>query len=342
MARPLTTMLASFRLLVCSLAVLGSCIYPSRAATTDLFSHGHRSIPDSIDPCAIRMVDGDEIWIVSSRCIGTCGANDLNRLECFRWLDLRWQQADWRSVLAGHQSNDGKRTIVYLHGNRTDLSWSASRGLQVFDAVLGSESNRGPVRFVIWSWPTDPKLRRAREYRENSARSLWEGGILAQFLNQLGGKSTIGLIGYSFGAQSVVSAVEQVGRDNSVDGPLSFRVACVAPAYQKPWSDVSNPFAACQGCVTTPLQLTNSQDRALRAHQFVSHFSAGGYAWMTIVDEMSPNSPSPENIDVGNLVGRRHNVVLYVLDPTVARLVRSAVLANEETPPNAPLPGPAN
>ena len=142
----------------------------------------------------------DEIWIVSSRCIETCDPVDLNQLKCFRWSGAEWIRDNQQVLLAEHLARPDKRTILFLHGNRTNLEWSAIRGIQVFDSVFGTALERPPVRFVIWSWPTDPQKRRVKEYRDNSQRSVWEANVLAEFLHKLGGTSTIGLMGYSFGA----------------------------------------------------------------------------------------------------------------------------------------------
>ena len=105
-----------------------------------------------------------------------------------------------------------------------------------------------------------------------------------------------------------------------------FRIVCVAAAYQKPWSRVVDPFVGCAECLSeNPLLLSNSQDRALRVHYFISRFSKDVYANSTSVDERSPTIAHPANFDIGAMVGPRHNVVLYVSQPFAAQQIRAAM-----------------
>lgn len=278
--------------------------------------------------CCPRLRAGDEIWIVSSRCLAKCEPIDLEKLRGFAWTAGEWPRADWHQLVTDHRASDSKRTVVFLHGNRTDIHWSARRGLQVFDLVFGADLNRSDVRFVIWSWPTDPKHHRMREYRENSERSVWEGQILAEFLKRLGTKSSIGIIGYSFGAQAVVSASEIACCEPFAENETGhqFGIVLLAPALQKPWIDVESPLAASAECVSSSIELVNSRDRALKVHRCLTKFSTGSFAWTTGVDEFAPSSEGFPEWDIGALVGGRHDVVRYVSHPDVAWQIRSTTL----------------
>jgi hypothetical protein len=198
---------------------------------------------------------------------------------------------------------------------------------------MGRDLDRPAIRFVIWSWPTDPQSRRVKEYRENSQRSVWEGKILAAFLRELGTNEPIGLIGYSFGAQAVVSATEAAcqGAANEGQGGYQFRIACVAPAFQKPWSQVEDPFAGCAECVTSTLPIGNSVDRALRVHRCLSRIGGVNYACTTMVDDRSPWTAHQKFLDVGEFVGKRHDLMRYVTPPYVAEQIRTAVLDGERS-----------
>ncbi len=282
---------------------------------------------DSFDPSQLCMRAEDEIWLISSRCIPTCGPVDLNRLDCYRWCGESFSPDNYETLSAEHKAQTIKRTVFFLHGNRTDFEWAAMRGLQVFNNVFGTDLNRQPVRYVIWSWPADPQRRRGKEYKQNSLRSVWEANALAEFIGELGNATPIGLVGYSFGAQTTLLAAEQACSREVSDGTgqFKFRICCLAPALQKPWSQVADPFAACEGCVTHSLQMTNSQDRALQAHKFISRFASGSYASWTNVDEKSSSMNPQVNLDIGDLVGSRHNVVLYVSQPFVAAQIRATI-----------------
>jgi hypothetical protein len=278
--------------------------------------------------CCPRHRAGDEIWIVSSRCLGHCEPIDLEKLRGFEWQAGEWPSADWHRLVSNHREADDKRTVIFLHGNRTDIDWSAKRGLQVFDCVFGADLNRSDVRFVIWSWPTDPQHHRLKEYRKNSERSIWEGQILAEFLNRLGTKSPIGIIGYSFGAQAVVSASEITCCESCEQNESchQFGIVLLAPALQKPWINMESPLAASAECVSSSIELVNSRDRALKLHRCLTKFSSGSYAWTTGVDELATSVDGSPEWDIGRLVGARHDVARYVSSPDVASQIRHTTL----------------
>jgi pimeloyl-ACP methyl ester carboxylesterase len=277
------------------------------------------------DPCVFG---NDEVWLVSSREVDTCQDSYVDQLPTQRWLDRQWKEMEPDDLFESHDKSD-KLTVVYLHGNRTDFEWAKKRGAEVYNAVFSQRPEPQSVRFVVWSWPADPNPNRVQEYRDNTRRSVFEASVLQAFLEKLRGNKPIGLIGYSFGSQAVVLAAERVCDDPEVTPPINLRIAVIAPALQKPWSGVADPFAAGSSIESEPMAIINSRDRALRAHRVISHFSHGSFACLTSVDEISPPSKRQPGIDVGRRVGRRHNVVCYINDPLVASLVRSAMLEIE-------------
>ncbi len=166
-------------------------------------------------------IPGDEIWEVSSRDIADISCFSTDQLNCKIFRHGAFCAVNLDDLVARHRASAAAKTVIYVHGNRTDELWSQARGLQVFGALFGSERERQPVRFVIWSWPSDPQLRRVHEYRVNSQRSVEQGRVLASFIEMLGSKSPIGLIGFSFGVQCVIRGAEQL-----CPAPVSRRLIC--------------------------------------------------------------------------------------------------------------------
>jgi hypothetical protein len=105
----------------------------------------------------------------------------------------------------------------------------------------------------------------------------------------------------------------------------------VAPAFQKPWSQVEDPLAGCAECVTSTLPIGNSIDRALRVHRCLSRIAGVNYACTTTVDDRSPWTADQKYLDVGEFVGQRHDLVRYVTPPCVAEQIRIAVLDEEQS-----------
>lgn len=307
-------------------ALLAAWSLSISAQAGDRLGHGDR-FPPPIDPRCIQLQAGDEIWITSSRQLSTCGPVDLDRVETCRWNGEGWISAETSELKAVHRTGSAT-TVMFLHGNRTNLEWSAHRGLQVFQGVFGNRPDRPPVRFVIWSWPADPSHCRVKEYRDNSFRSVWEANVLSGFIRELGTEHPIGLLGYSFGAQAVVLAAEQscASSVETADSPFDLRIACIAPAYQKPWSRVGESFSGAADCATQALQIINSSDRALRAHYAINRIFGKSYACLTQVDEIAAKG-CQSGIDVGELVGSEHSIVRYASHPLVAEAIRATMFA---------------
>ncbi len=270
---------------------------------------------------------GDEIWLISSRAADPCHP-DAGQLDCRRFDCGEFREAPLHDLVQGHHTETGKKTIVYIHGNRTDLVWSMARGLQVYDRLFHECTPHIPVRYVIWSWPADPQPRKLQEYHENSWRSMQEGNVLATFLGELDGPQSVGLVGYSLGAQALVSGLEQQ-RNRNAASQIRYDVVAIAPALQRPWVYEPNPFAGAGELTTQITQLQNSRDRALRFHHVAVKHLPPGCSNLGLAEHLEVASAEPCRLDVGRDVGREHSIVRYLEPDSIRTLVRDAVLGVE-------------
>ncbi len=140
----------------------------------------------------------DEVWLVSTRSLG-CGdfgaadpALQYWRLDGGRWVE--GSDAFWNAKEPGHVS-------IFAHGNRIDYSEATEVGWAAYSAVVRQVPQQPPVRFVIWSWPSDQVPGRAvNDVLVKAARSDVDARYLAWFVNRLDGKTSVSLSGYSLGA----------------------------------------------------------------------------------------------------------------------------------------------
>ncbi len=285
----------------------------------------------STSECGLR--DGDELWLVSSRDIG-CPGCDLAGLRYRRREGDRWELRD-RGLFEEPAIAD-RPTVVFVHGNRTDLSYAIRRGNQAYRAFVAADPTIGPVRFVVWAWPSERDSIGVRDFRLKAHRADLEGCLFGTFLARLPSHQPLNLIGYSYGSRIVLGGITMLtGR------PLHGRQVELPPDYVPPPIRVTLIAAATAPSSLLPGQLygsayelidrllliNNSDDRALRLYRFVDRaasmpaLGSSGLAVRRLVD----GGLRVEQRDVAAQVGSQHKIDLYFGSPTVGRLVREQV-----------------
>ncbi|MDO4550089.1 MAG: hypothetical protein Q4C96_02415 [Planctomycetia bacterium] len=128
-----------------------------------------------------------------------------------KWRVHRWTQNGWKisSLEEFFQDFPLKKPIyIYVHGNRTSTQDASEDGIHLLN-ILPCEI---PPRFVIWNWNTDRETPRIRmEYRGKAFWADVQGVYLAYFLKDLPLSQKVTLLGYSFGARSVLTALHLCG-----------------------------------------------------------------------------------------------------------------------------------
>lgn len=210
----------------------------------------------------------DEIWLVSAR-RSHCEPLDLALLRCSRLRNENWETAKLGDLVHAHSTDRTKVTMMYVHGNRTNLKWAKSRGLQFYKTALQND-RRPPLRFVIFAWRSDrEKVRAISDYEIKSHRSVAIGETLGKLLRQFEDRQIV-LGGFSLGAQVVFSALSTPDLHNPDNRIGKYRVAVFAPVFNSDFirSDltayVHNPI------VQRTEVFLNHADRALRLSQWVA------------------------------------------------------------------------
>lgn len=290
---------------------------------------------DQSPPNAAHQTAADEmtdVWIVSTRrlCCGACaegGEPDYWRMVA----DGTWTPTDGASLLAAEPRP--VPLVVFIHGNRWDADRAAAEGLAFWEQ-LRNLAPAARFRFAIWSWPADRVARRNRpDLVVKNLRSREEAACLARWLDQVPPDVRVSLVGYSYGAQTIIGALKLLAGD-PFDGirlerrgpprraPLAaILVAAAVESYaltdgepdRSPLSQVARLLATCNRCDSTlrfyPLLYGRDGPNAL------------GHVGPTCLDPESPDSRKIEVIDVSCEVGKRHDWDCYRQAPSfVSRL----------------------
>jgi esterase/lipase superfamily enzyme len=238
------------------------------AASSDLdASSSERALPDN----------GPAFWVVSSRSISWAQLQDpahaISRLQFFR-VDSQGRTTSAEESELHEEVGSADNLCIVVHGNRMSFS-DALRFMWGFYRITSKVD--GPM--ILWSWPSQSMVRGiARDSRLKAARSVQEAALLATWLNQLRPKGRVVLVGYSFGAKTLLRAFaesRQAIRDGSSPIPRGDGESWVQTAQRiellliAPAADVSELNEAIQvgKQVQTPfrIELTlNNLDPALK------------------------------------------------------------------------------
>jgi hypothetical protein len=228
-----------------------------------------------------KSAQSDEILLISTRAAGiSCDGQLLGeKLRCHRYeigSDGRahWKSVDWREALLEPTSG---RTVVYVHGNRIEPGEDRTRGMMVYHSLVSQGKPSGPIRYIIWSWPSTPIPGPLKDVYVKAARTRPAGWQLAWFLDQLPAETPITLVGYSYGARVISGSLHLLG-GGELNGlkltervhPESrqMRVAMIAAAFDADWIQPGRYHELALSQVEELVLTTNHRDPAMRLYHF--------------------------------------------------------------------------
>ncbi len=313
-------------------------------------AEGLVAAPPSVEKCGDADVGEDDlapprsdsIWLVSTRCLDCC-CESRPAEQDFRFLrydpaggceDTTWDAWSGAEV-------PGTPTIIYVHGNRIEAGEVLGRGLTAYRALLRAAPDAPPLRFVIWSWPSDkvhgPRPRRDAQVK--AARTDCESCFLANFMSRLNPDAPVRLLGYSFGARIVSGALHLTGggtlgrfhlAESSSRPPNSVRVVLLAAGMDNHWWLPGGYHGECFSQVDRLLLLYNSCDPVLRFYPRLDRgrgAQALGYSGFCWTSRLGENAERLEQTNVCCRIGKTHDEDAYFASEANMRAVREILLA---------------
>lgn len=290
------------------------------------------------DRCGFRrpvnVSANDEIWLVSGRNshLAPC---DLDGLKVCKLCRGDWVESGLNDLVSQHSTDKSRVTMIYVHGNRTDLAWAKSRGMQFYDHALQKGClERPPVRFVIFAWKSEmERTRLYPDYRIKSHRSFQLGTTFGEFLCQFEDRNMV-IGGFSLGAQIVMQGLSNPGLQNPIDPFGKFKIAVIAPALNPDYVSCGLLCYPCNPTVEQTDVFLNRDDRAVRAAQLIVRNRSNGC--ITTLEQLADQSASALNpvriVDITSEVSKRHSIVKYAhsasLRNGLATMLSSIQLAN--------------
>jgi hypothetical protein len=163
--------------------------------------------PPASGPAGDLSRTASSYWVLSTREIATddIQAGVTTRLQCYRADQGGCLSKNDPSALA-EEIRQIPRLVVYLPGNRSDLSVAHSQGWQLY-RDLRRNSPGAFLVFVVWSWPSDRvTLGQRSDIWIKACRADHEAYILAEWITGLPAETHMTLVSYSLSARVVAGA----------------------------------------------------------------------------------------------------------------------------------------
>ncbi|MCC6507943.1 MAG: hypothetical protein IT423_02470 [Pirellulaceae bacterium] len=272
-----------------------------------------------------RLRSGDELWEVSSRCLpdlGKCVTLDpvtfrVTQFHCAQG----WRTTDESALKTSFQLQPAMRTIIYAHGNWMTQENTRGRASYVYNRAARRADE--PIRFIIYSWPSQRDGRPLRDVYEKADRSNIDTYYFGHFLNRIPETSPLGILGFSFGGRVVggglhlVSGGQLEGRSTPVWGtPRQVHVSFVAPAFDRTWLVSGREYGMAMQNVEKLVNIYNSRDPVLRRVRFLDRVStpiAAGFSGLADPRATQPLQDDQRiaQYDCGDSVGTSHDEMNY-------------------------------
>ena len=287
--------------------------------------------------CYSRLADlpHDQIWLVSTRrlCSSQFDVSDLSvsRLES----DGTWMSSNVDELYA--TDNPHIPTCVWIHGNQVPSSLARQRGLNVYQRIVASATDEQPLRFVIWSWPSNRKHGILADVRAKAARTNMDGYYLAWFLSNMHPEAPVTMVGFSFGPRIMTGALHLLGGgslngralpEDALVARRPIRNVMMASALHSNWLRPRAIHGRALSQVDHMLLLNNSCDPILQWYRFISRCSnpeALGYRGLSCPNCTEEELSRITQRNVCCSVGRRHEYGPYIYSNTLMAATRRYV-----------------
>lgn len=329
---------------------LAICIWIALGLVAHAESGGEANCPDNgIENARTH----DEVWLLSCRSLdcpkqgSPVHAEELTEglpAWQFNLTDNKWDRSE---IVNFWKASPTLQTVVWVHGNLTTSSEAFSTGLTVYRQLIRTAENQGPIRFIIWSWPASKTLtRRVPDARIKAARTTWAGLRLAGVLQQISGENTVGLIGFSFGAQVISAALEVLagGELNQTTlkpqpAQVSYRVTLFAAALDSYWLLPERRFGQAFNVIDSLTLINNYCDWVLKHYgKLYCHCarrgpSALGYTGLAVGSLSAEEQKHIQQFNASGSVGKQHAWRAYIESKTMMELIRKGTFGEGQNNP---------
>ncbi|MDA7910403.1 alpha/beta hydrolase [bacterium] len=266
----------------------------------------------------IQVCPRDDVWLISAR-HSHCQPGDVSLLECSRLVNGCWQSENLADLTNDHANDKTKVTMIYVHGNRTNLKWAKSRAIQFYDNSLRN-CDRPPLRFVVFAWKSEAeKARVIPDYKIKSNRSVMVGKAFCELLDHFDDRKML-LGGFSLGAQVVLSAMSEAELRDMSSKTGQYQVAVMAPAINSEFSRASLAIYPQNTLVRHTDVFVSRDDCVVKVSEAINRRTNA--SCFNITDLSGYQGGESVSVhDITREVTRRHSIDNYGRSPSVVSRV---------------------
>jgi len=270
----------------------------------------------------------DEILLVSTRRLG-CNTDERNfyqrmRAERYSMVDgasrRKWLSIPLDELIASVEPSTP--TVIFAHGNRVECNEVRHRALWVYRRLAANRCDSRPIRFIIFSWPSERVHGPLKDTRLKAARTRPAALHLAWLINQTSPDAKLGLMGYSFGSRVMSGAAHLLagGRlgnlmlpDRESMPPRKISAVYIAAAFDADWLGRGHYHGRSMEQIDRLLVVTNRRDPAMRLYPLLYReyrAQAMGFEGPTSLTREASQRVRLRR--VGPQVGRTHDIHEYL------------------------------
>jgi hypothetical protein len=291
--------------------------------------------PPIVCCCGLRPID--QLWLVSDRSLGCSTCCDLERMRYWRYdCQRHWTPASLDELLAAEDPQT--TTIIFLHGNRIPAEEAFTKGWSAYRTLVRCAGDQ-PVRFIVWSWPSDKVHGPIKDARIKADRTNVTAFHVACLIDRLDPAVPLSLWGHSFGARAVTGALHLLGGGELCGRVLDQRVhpdrapahvVLLAAALDNYWLLPGRFHGQALSQTAQVLLINNSSDRLLMRYHLLYHRRASNQALgFTGINRaaLGDDAWKVRQIDACSVVGKQHLLALYLGAPSLMAPVRTHLLS---------------
>jgi hypothetical protein len=268
--------------------------------------------------CVVR--PHDQVWVLSTRWLGCAGCT-IDEPPGIA-VQKRTAEHGWTpSSLDEFFASDDPcvPTCIAIHGNQVEPGEALVHGMIAYCRLIACFPEKQPVRFVIWSWPSQKMDGILKDVRIKAARTPTESKYLAWVLNRINPETKVSLVGFSYGARIATGAMHIVagGTLNGCSLPdvqpdrVHYRVVLLAAAMDSHWLADGAHHGKALDAVESMLLINNECDHILKRYRFIDRSKnrdALGYEGLA---GYSARYAKVCQMDACGNVGHYHNWYVY-------------------------------
>lgn len=269
----------------------------------------------------------DSLWLLSTRHLTSQAWRANLETPRFRVSQLdacgRCLPASLGAFL--EEKNPGAIDLIYVHGNRMPAEQTVQRGLFVYRSIVHCRpAGSPPIRFLIWSWPSEQQGLALRDVRVKAARTNAQGLYLAWLLREQTHRGrTQRVVGFSFGGRVATGGLHALaggalaGRrlpGEHIEG-AGIGIGLLAPAIGEDWLMPGRTHGRATRNATHLTLLFNQRDAILKRYPLLdpaSGVEALGFRGPRSFGPRFDGSPlSVFQMNCSDTVGLRHSEEAY-------------------------------